>query len=118
MLDVYVFDYEETKTTDYIGLARIPLLTLSLGKSVKGTFHLLKVNLSGDMPVALLISLTNMYPAMLHTMLENQLSWYPRDVLIVTLDDWFLSAKDAQSLRQDSIWATLLYDPFHLMPAC
>ncbi|CAB4032458.1 fantom-like isoform X1, partial [Paramuricea clavata] len=41
-LEVYVLDDVDPEPTAYLGLAKIPLISLAHGKSIKGTFHLLK----------------------------------------------------------------------------
>ncbi|XP_065064438.1 protein fantom-like [Rhopilema esculentum] len=43
-LEIYVFDDNEIETTTYMGLAKVPLVTLSQDKLVKGTFPLLQPN--------------------------------------------------------------------------
>ena len=42
-LEVYVFDDVDPEPTAYLGLAKIPLISLANGKDIKGTFHLTKV---------------------------------------------------------------------------
>ncbi len=38
-----MLDDVDPEPTSYLGLAKIPLISLAHGKSIKGTFHLIKV---------------------------------------------------------------------------
>ena len=41
---MYVFDDADPEPAAYLGLARVPLITLANDKVIKGTFELRKVN--------------------------------------------------------------------------
>jgi len=42
-LQLYVFDDTDPDETTYLGIARIPLITLAHDKPIEGTFELIKV---------------------------------------------------------------------------
>ena len=42
-LEVYVFDDADPEDTSYIGMAKIPLISLAHNKPIKGTFELKQV---------------------------------------------------------------------------
>jgi len=42
-LQVYIFDDTDPDETTYLGVARVPLITLAHDKPIQGTFELIKV---------------------------------------------------------------------------
>ena len=43
-LEIYVFDDADPEPAVYLGLAKVPLITLANDKAIKGTFELRKVS--------------------------------------------------------------------------
>lgn len=44
MLEIYVFDDADPEPATYLGLAKVPLITLANDKPIKGTFELRKAS--------------------------------------------------------------------------
>jgi len=44
MLEIYVFDDADTEITQYLGVAKVSLISLANDKPIKGTFELRKVS--------------------------------------------------------------------------
>jgi len=75
-LQVYIFDDTDPDETTYLGIARVPLITLAHDKPIQGTFELIKVFSNVQLCVSFLFIDFNLFSCFLFPQLQILLLTY------------------------------------------